>query len=154
MAKYVKFLFDFRSKRFKNGAVFSGFSSRTCSSAGCKHVWSSEMCYHHLLVPTDPSRQTFHTLPVDAHHYRMVPLIGLQGELLLRFHVLWAHLLHFWRKHSLWSCCGVDAVGLNQERTMIRTEQIHTKHGFLLNTTSSPHPQGSASPTEMWAVIP
>jgi hypothetical protein len=49
---------------------------------------------------------------VDAHHHRVVPLVGLEGHLLLRLHLLGLHLVHLAREHCLRLGGRVDAIGL------------------------------------------
>ena len=49
---------------------------------------------------------------VYPHHHCVVPLVWLQGHLLLGLHLLCLHLLHLPGKHGLRLGCGVNTVGL------------------------------------------
>ena len=50
--------------------------------------------------------------PVRANDHRMVSLIRLQSDLLLRLQLLCLHLLDLTSKHFLWLSSGVNAVCL------------------------------------------
>lgn len=76
---------------------------------------SSQVYKQSEFITTFPIATTF-DLPVHAHHHCVVPLVGLQSDLLLRLQLVGLQLLDLLGKDLGGLSSGVDAIGLQAGR--------------------------------------